>query len=236
MKKTLHRSTSRGFVDHGWLQSYHTFSFGGYYDPARIHFGLLRVLNDDIVAGGKGFGTHPHDNMEIITVPLRGALEHKDSMGNTSVIRAGEVQIMSAGTGITHSEYNHSLTEPVNLLQIWIFPKKKNIEPRYEQKILDLSKVHGSFLTIVSPNGSENAVSINQDAWLSIAEVEELQQLTYILRFKGNGIYLFVIEGSVETGEEVLHERDAIGITEVEELTIKALSSSKLLVIEVPMN
>lgn len=236
MKKTVHRSESRGFADHGWLQSRHTFSFASYYNPDMIRFGLLRVLNDDIVAGGKGFGTHPHDNMEIISIPIYGAIEHKDSMGNTSVIRAGEVQIMSAGTGITHSEYNHSPTEPVNFLQLWIFPKKKNAEPRYEQKILDLDKMYGSFLTIVSPDGSENSVHINQDAWLSMAEADAMQQLTYTQRFAGNGLYLFVIEGSVEAAEEVLHERDAVAVSDAESLTVKALSRTKLLMIELPMN
>lgn len=233
----VHRGKERGYVDHGWLKATHSFSFASYYDPQKIRFGLLRVLNDDIVEAGGGFGTHPHDNMEIVTIPLEGALEHKDSMGNTEVIRPGEVQVMSAGSGITHSEYNHSKEIPVNLLQIWVFPKERDITPRYEQRHFNPEKRKNRFDTIVSPdNMSETSMWINQDAFFSLADLEKGKSVAYDTKIKGNGIYLFVIEGKVSIGSDNLEKRDAASFEETESINITALDDSKLLAIEIPMN
>lgn len=235
MKKTIHKADSRGFADHGWLKSYHTFSFANYHNPERTRFGLLRVLNDDIVEGGMGFGTHPHDNMEIITMPLKGELAHKDSTGTKEVIKANEVQIMSAGSGLTHSEFNNSPTENVNLLQIWVFPKEKNITPRYDQKVFDPSAKKNKLLTVVSPDKNKGALWINQDAYFSIGSIEADKTLTYLVKHKGNGIYLFVIEGSIEVSNEKLTSRDAIGIEDSTEIELTALKSSEVLLIDLPM-
>jgi len=235
MKKTIHKADSRGYADHGWLKSYHTFSFADYYNPARTRFGLLRVLNDDIVEGGMGFGTHPHDNMEIITIPIKGELAHKDSTGTKEVIKANEVQIMSAGSGLTHSEFNNSPTESVNLLQIWVFPKEKNITPRYDQKVFDPADKKNKLLTVVSPEKSNGALWINQDAYFSIGNIEAGKSLTYEVKHKGNGIYLFVIDGSIEILNEKLSARDAIGIEETGNIDINALKDSEVLVIDLPM-
>ncbi|WP_424963629.1 pirin family protein [Ekhidna sp.] len=235
MKKTIHRADSRGTADFGWLKSRHTFSFGQYYNPDRVHFGMLRVLNDDVVKGGAGFPTHPHDNMEIVSIPLRGALAHKDSTGNEKVIHTGEVQIMSAGSGLTHSEYNASKAEAVNFLQIWVFPKEKDITPRYDQRVFETSERQDKIQTVVSPD-QKDSLWINQDAWFSLATISDGNTITYPINKTGNGVYVFVIEGQINTDGETLDKRDAIGISGVEELQIKASQDSELLFIEVPMN
>ena len=194
MKTELHSAESRGHASHGWLESYHTFSFASYYEPERMHFGVLRVLNDDTVAAGQGFGTHPHNNMEIITIPLEGALEHKDSMGNSSVITAGEIQVMSAGTGIYHSEYNKSEEKEVKFLQIWVFTNRKDVEPRYEQiSIRELEK-EDVFYQVLSPDREDQGVWIHQDAWFHMGSFSEGSETTYDLRKEGNGVYLFMID------------------------------------------
>lgn len=236
MNKIIHRADSRGVADHGWLYSRHTFSFANYYNPERMGFGKLRVINDDTVKGGGGFGTHPHDNMEIVSVPLAGALRHRDSMGNTHVIRAGEVQIMSAGTGLTHSEYNDSASEPVNFLQIWVLPRQRNIEPRYGQKAFEHAGHHNRFQTVVAPEQHGEPVWINQDAWFSLGDFDAGQTVRYAVKQPGNGIYLFVIEGDIEVAGETLGKRDAIGITDAGEAAISAAQDSRLLLIDVPMH
>ena len=234
MTTTIHKAETRGHADHGWLNSHHSFSFANYYDPQRVQFGALRVLNDDIVTGGMGFGTHPHDNMEIISIPLRGPLEHKDSMGNSGVITKGEVQVMSAGTGIRHSEFNHSKTEVVNFLQLWIFPKLKNIEPRYDQKMFDLADRKNKFQTLVSPD-EENTMHINQDAWVSMIDLDASKEIAYEVHKPGNGVYVFIIDGAVEAGDLQLHKRDGAGITDAGEIIFKAESDAEILLVEVPM-
>ncbi|HSZ25775.1 MAG TPA: pirin family protein [Cytophagaceae bacterium] len=235
MKKVIHRANSRGFADHGWLKSFHTFSFAGYYDPDRVHFGLLRVLNDDVVAGGRGFGKHPHDNMEIVSIPLSGALHHQDSTGRDKIIYTNDVQIMSGGKGISHSEYNASDTEEVNFLQIWVFPKQKNIEPRYEQKTFDPKERKNKFQTVVSPEDPE-AVWINQDAYFSLGNLNKGTTLDYKIRKSGNGVYAFVINGEAKVNNELLQKRDALGISDQESLNIEATAESEILLIEIPMN
>ncbi|MEO6695907.1 MAG: pirin family protein [Ignavibacteria bacterium] len=235
MKKTIHKADSRGFADHGWLKSYHSFSFADYYNPERTRFGVLRVLNDDIVKGGMGFGTHPHVNMEIITIPIKGELAHKDSTGTKEVIRANEVQIMSAGSGLTHSEFNNSPTEDVNLLQIWIFPKEKNIAPRYDQKIFEPEAKKNTFLNIVSPDKNTGALWINQNAYFSIGDIDKDKTLSYEIKQKGNGMYIFVINGTIEVANEKLTSRDAIGIEDAEKIEINFLENSELLLIDLPM-
>lgn len=234
MKKVIHRSTSRGNANFGWLNSKHTFSFGEYYNPERERFGLLRVLNDDVVEGGAGFPTHPHSNMEIISIPLAGALAHKDSTGNEEVIKTGEVQIMSAGRGLTHSEYNASKTDEVNFLQIWVFPKEKNIQPRYDQKVFESSERKNQLQTVVAPD-NDSALWINQDAWFSLADLDPHSLLNYEFNSTASGLYLFVIEGQVKVDSEVLSKRDAIGISDTESIQVEATEDAKLLFIEVPM-
>lgn len=236
MKKTVHLNESRGSADHGWLKARHTFSFAGYYDSKRVHFGMLRVLNDDIVAGGMGFGAHPHDNMEIITVPLSGALQHKDNTGRTEIIRSGDVQIMSAGTGIVHSEMNASKAEPVNLLQIWVFPKEQNIAPRYEQKTFLAEDRQDKFQIVVSPDTTEGGVWINQDARFALADLSEGKALQYAPKFSNSGLYLFIIDGKVEAAGETLNKRDALAVSEIESLSVQAIADTRLLLMEVPMN
>lgn len=236
MKKIIHKSESRGGADHGWLKAKHTFSFAGYMDPSRVHFGMLRVLNDDIVAGGTGFGAHPHDNMEIVTIPISGALHHKDNTGRSEIIRSGDVQIMSAGTGIVHSEMNASKDEKVNLLQIWIFPKERNIAPRYEQKTFSADDRRDRFQIVVSPDKSEGGVWINQDAKFALSDLSAGKSVSYTPAFENSGLYLFVIEGEIEAGGETLGLRDGIGISEIAELTVTAKADSKILLMEIPMN
>lgn len=236
MNTVLYKSDSRGHANHGWLDTYHTFSFAGYYDPQRIHFGALRVLNDDSVAGGRGFGTHPHDNMEIISIPLSGALRHKDSMGNEAVIRQGEVQVMSAGTGVYHSEYNHLNDEPARFLQIWVFPDKKNVTPRYDQITISDIATPNSFYQIVSPNPNDQGVWIHQQAWFHLGSLDKGTETNYSFKNKGNGLFVFVLEGDVEVAGHALNRRDGLGITETEELRFQAVSNAQLLLMEVPMH
>lgn len=235
MKTVLHKADTRGHADHGWLNAWHSFSFAGYHDPSRVHFGVLRVLNDDTVSGGMGFGTHPHDNMEIITIPLSGQLEHRDSMGNTGIISKGEVQVMSAGTGIQHSEKNKSSNEPLKLLQIWVFPDKRNVEPCYDQKAFDLNAAKNNLLTIVSPMGEKEGLNIHQNAWFSLGKLDKDFTITYDLKDKENGVYAFVIDGSVTINGEKLERRDAAGISDAGTLEIKADSDAELLLMEIPM-
>lgn len=236
MKKKIFRSEDRGSADHGWLKAKHSFSFANYYDPEKIRFGTLRVLNDDIVQPKMGFGKHPHDNMEIVTIPLKGELAHEDSTGNKEVIKHNEIQIMSAGSGLTHSEFNNSETEEVNLLQIWVFPKIKDIEPRYDQKVFDPAERKNKIHTVVSPEKNNNTLWINQNAFFSLSDTEKDNSLKYDLRSKGNGVYLFVIEGKVEIDGEVLNKRDAAGIEDADSFDVKFLENSKVLFIEIPMN
>lgn len=236
MKTILHKAITRGHADHGWLNSYHTFSFAGYHDPQRIHFGALRVLNDDTVAPGMGFGRHPHDNMEIISIPTFGDLEHNDSMGNKQVIRQGDVQVMSAGTGIQHSEKNKNHDKEVRFFQIWIFPDKKNVSPRYDQKYFSEEDKHNKLLTVVSPIGTnDGGVQIHQNAWFSLGKLDKSFTTIYDLKNKENGVYAFVIEGDVTINGEKLNRRDGLGITGSEKLEIKAETDAELLLMEIPV-
>lgn len=237
MKKNFYKASSRGHADHGWLDTYHTFSFADYYNPERIHFGALRVVNDDIVDAGMGFGTHSHDNMEIISIPLYGDLEHQDSMGHKGVIRAGEIQVMSAGSGITHSEYNSNKDAPLNFFQIWIFPNKQNVKPRYDQRAFNFLQNKGKFVQIVSPSEKDNNMWIHQDAWLSIATLDRGTELEYIIKKEGNGAFCMSIEGDFTVAEDRLQRRDALGIWETDSVKIKAEGNdARILIIDVPMN
>ncbi|MEN9743055.1 MAG: hypothetical protein RLZZ65_860 [Bacteroidota bacterium] len=234
MKTVFHPADSRGHAHHGWLDAKHSFSFASWYNPERIHFGMLRVLNDDIVAPGMGFGKHPHDNMEIITIPLSGDIKHQDSMGFSEVIHAGEVQVMSAGTGIYHSEFNPNHDQALNLFQIWIFPNQKQVEPRYAQRPYSLKQ--NEFSLLVGPEKTGLSTWIHQDAFISIGEFEANQSATYTLNQAGNGIYVMVVEGSIEINAQVLGAKDAMGISDFEEIQFSIKQNSKILVIEVPMN
>ncbi len=236
MKTVLHKADTRGHANHGWLDSHHTFSFAGYYDPARTHFGLLRVLNDDVVAGGRGFGQHPHDNMEIISIPLKGSLEHGDNTGGRGIIKSGEVQIMSAGSGIAHSEKNASSTEEVNFLQVWVFPKEKNIPPRYDQKLFKAEDRVNKFQTVVAPDKNNNALWINQDAWFSLGNLAKDSSIDYAINKNTNGVYAFIIEGDVTINGQKLNKRDGLGVWDADKLTITANSNAEVLLMEVPMN
>ncbi len=231
----LHKANTRGFANHGWLQANHSFSFASYHNPERMNFGVLRVLNDDSVAGGMGFGKHPHDNMEIITIPLEGALEHKDSMGNSAVIHHGEVQVMSAGTGIFHSEMNKNRDTPVKLLQIWVMPNKRQVEPRYQQIMLNVADRHNRLQQILSPSAEDEGVWIHQDAWFHLGALDKDFQTTYQLKKKGNGVYAFVIKGDLTIAGQTLESRDALGIWDVESLDIQANTEAEILLLEVPM-
>lgn len=235
MKTIYHSADSRGYANHGWLEARHSFSFANYYDPERIHFGKLRVLNDDIVAPDMGFGTHPHNNMEIITIPLSGQLEHKDSMGNGSVITAGEVQVMSAGTGVMHSEFNPSPTEHTNLLQIWIFPEKKDVMPRYDQRKFNADAFRDTIKTVVNNSENDNSLFIHQKAVISMARVSAGREMAYALHYPGHGVYVFLIEGKVDIDKNTLLRRDALGITGAAEIPFKAVQESHILFLEVPM-
>ena len=235
MKTILHKSESRGHADHGWLDTHHTFSFANYYNPERIHFGALRVLNDDRIAGGKGFGMHPHDNMEIISIPISGTLEHKDSMGNTAIIGEGEIQVMSAGSGIFHSEYNKDPDVDAQFLQIWIFPNKKNTEPRYSQiSLKDVAKPD-TLYQIVSPDAEDPGAWIRQQAWFYMGDLSQGWKGKYTLKKKESGVYLFVLEGSIRVAGFTLERRDGLGVSEVESLEIETKAASRLLVMEIPM-
>lgn len=235
MKTIFHPSSERGHANFGWLDSHHSFSFGQWHNPSKMHFGALRVLNDDMVKGGAGFGSHPHDNMEIVSIPLAGALAHKDSTGTSEVINTGDVQIMSAGSGLSHSEFNASKTDAVNFLQVWVFPKKKDIKPRYDQKTFDAANRVNQWQVVVSPDEKDNAVWINQDAKFSLATIEAGKELTYTNAYKGNGVYFFVLEGKATVAETELNRRDAIGVSDTDTVTIKALDKLSVLAIEVPM-
>lgn len=235
MKTVIHRANTRGHANHGWLDSHHTFSFAGYYNPDRMNFGVLRVLNDDMVSQGRGFGTHPHDNMEIISIPLEGDLEHKDSMGNTTVIRQGDVQVMSAGTGIYHSEYNKNADQPVKFLQIWVFPNQKDVTPRYDQITLDPHRLRNQLSQVLSPNPEDDGVWVHQNAWFHMGELEAGFETTYQLKDPANGVYAFIIKGDVTLNGQALHQRDGMGVWETDELTITADSDARVLLMEVPM-
>lgn len=235
MKTTLHKAETRGHANHGWLDSYHTFSFAGYYDPSRIHFGALRVLNDDVVKGGFGFGRHPHDNMEIISIPLKGSLAHADNTGGSGTIQAGEVQIMSAGTGVEHSEQNGSRQEDVNFLQIWVFPKEKNIAPRYDQKKFSREARQDKWQTLVSPTQEGESLWINQDAWFSRGEISKGKTLPYSLHKDNQGVYVFVLDGSITVNGQVLNKRDGFGISGTDAIHLVANENADVLLIEVPM-
>lgn len=235
MKTVTHNANTRGHANHGWLDSHHSFSFANYYNPERIHFGALRVLNDDIVKGGNGFGSHPHDNMEIVSIPLKGALEHKDTTGRHEIIKTNDVQIMSAGSGITHSEYNASKTDPVNFLQIWVFPKVKNIAPRYEQKTFDPAARENKFQVVVSPEQNGEGVYINQDAWFSLGTLKKDFTTSYDVKRQGNGVYVFVLSGEVTVNGQKLNTRDGLGVSETESLSITANADAEVLLLDVPM-
>jgi quercetin 2,3-dioxygenase len=235
MQAILHKSETRGKADFGWLQSKHSFSFGNYYDPKRMNFGVLRVLNDDIVSGGMGFGKHPHDNMEIISIPLEGDLEHKDSMGNTTIIKQGDIQVMSAGTGIYHSEYNKNKEEAVKFLQIWIMPNQRNVEPRYDQITLNPSDRKNNFQQILSPNPSDEGVWIYQNAWFHLADFDGGVERDYSLKNAENGVYVFNLKGKLLVEGQELTDRDAIGIWNVDKVNFSALEDSSFLIMEVPL-
>jgi len=235
MKTIIHTAESRGHANHGWLDSHHTFSFANYYNPERIHFGVLRVLNDDRVAPGKGFGMHPHDNMEIISIPLEGDLEHKDNMGNTAVICEGDVQVMSAGTGVFHSEYNKNTDKEVKFLQIWVFPNQKNLAPRYDQISIRDIKTENSFYQILSPNKDDQGVWIHQNAWFHLGDFEAGKTTTYYLKDKNNGVYAFILEGEVKIEGQKLGKRDGLGIWETEQIQLEPLGKSRILLMEIPM-
>jgi redox-sensitive bicupin YhaK (pirin superfamily) len=236
MKTLLFRASDRGTADYGWLKPNYYFSFAQYHDPSKVHFGLLRVLNDDFIDGGGVFHTHPHDNMEIVTIPFTGAIKHKDSTGGEGVIKAGDIQIMSAGSGVQHSEANASATEPVTLFQVWVFPKERNIKPRYDQRTYDVTERNNKWQTVVSPIDADNALWINQDARFSLTNLKAGASIDYTNGFKGNGVFLVVINGSVEVDGQQLSKRDALGISETDNFSIKASEDAELLAIEIPMN
>jgi len=235
MKINIHKSDSRGIANHGWLNSRHTYSFSNYHDSDRMGFGKLRVINDDIVSPSKGFGTHPHNNMEIISIPLRGSLRHEDSMGSKHVIETGEVQIMSAGTGLTHSEYNNSDVESVNFLQIWILPKNMDIKPRYEQIRFESEKRKNKFQIIVSPEGEEESISINQDVYFSLVDLDKDHSISYQLHNSNNGVYVFLISGSVMLGKNCIEERDGAEISNTSNIELLGHTDTQILCIETPL-
>ncbi|MFZ9846991.1 MAG: pirin family protein [Flavobacteriales bacterium] len=235
MKTIFHSSASRGHANHGWLKSHHSFSFANYYNPEKIHFGALRVLNDDYVAPGMGFGEHPHQNMEIISIPLEGDLEHKDSMGNITVIKHGDIQIMSAGTGVYHSEYNKSKINAVKFLQIWVIPNKQNLQPRYDQITLNLKDRENKLQQILSPNANDEGVWIHQNAWFHLGNFSADKTFTYNLKKDGNGVYVFLLKGKAIVAGKELNERDAIGIWECNSFDFNSISDCEVLLMEVPM-
>jgi hypothetical protein len=236
MQTVLHTADSRGDANHGWLHSKHSFSFASYYNPEKIHFGVLRVLNDDFVAAGMGFGLHPHDNMEIISIPLEGDLAHEDSMGNQTVIKHGDIQVMSAGTGVKHSEMNHNKDKPVKFLQIWVIPNKKDVTPRYDQITLDPANRINTLQQILSPNPDDAGVWIHQDAWFHIGKFDLDFKTNYNVKKAGNGMYAFVLYGSFELAGQTLNERDALGITDFDQFELKALTKeAEILLMEIPM-
>ncbi|MBL7958541.1 MAG: pirin family protein [Flavobacteriales bacterium] len=232
----LHKAATRGHANHGWLDTHHTFSFANYYDPERMHFGALRVLNDDTVAAGRGFGTHPHDNMEIISIPLEGDLEHKDSMGNTQMIRRGDIQVLSAGSGITHSESNLNADQLTRFLQIWVFPNKRNVAPRYDQLTLNPTERRNRLQQVLSPDPHDDGVWIHQDAWFHLGSFDAGKNAAYDLKRKGNGVYVFMLEGSAVVNDQLLERRDGLGIWDVDHLELTAGNEgAEVLMMEVPM-
>ncbi len=236
MKNTvLHKANERGHADHGWLNAYHSFSFANWYNPDKVQFGVLRVLNDDTIAGGMGFGMHPHDNMEIITIPLEGDLAHKDSMGNSETIKFGDVQVMSAGTGVRHSEFNPNADKRTKLLQIWLFPNKQNVEPRYQQITLDVNDRQNKLQQILSPNSEDAGVWIHQDAWFHLGKFEKGLTENYTVKREGNGVYAFVISGSVTINGQTLETRDALGVWDTKNLEITSTSDAEILLMDIPM-
>lgn len=238
MKKLIfHQSKTRGEANHGWLKSFHSFSFANYYNPERMNFGVLRVLNDDTVSGGMGFGKHPHDNMEIISIPLEGDLEHQDSMNNTTIIRKGDIQVMSAGTGVYHSEYNKNKDETVKFLQIWVFPNKKNVTPRYDQISLNIDERKNRLQQILSPNADDVGVWIHQDAWFHLGNFDKGQNVHYQMKKEGNGLYAFILKGSFVIDQQEMGLRDGLGITGTDKIDITAREDdAEILLMEVPMN
>ena len=235
MKKTFHPSAARGEANHGWLHAKHSFSFAQFFNPERIQFGALRVLNDDVIAPGMGFGTHPHNNMEIITIPLKGALEHKDSMDNIGVVAVDEIQVMSAGTGVSHSEYNKNKDQPLNLLQLWVLPNQQNVVPRYDQKNIKSLKKTNALYPVISPNHDDAGMWIHQDAWFHLGDFNQKTTVPYSLHKQGNGVYAFMIEGRASIEGESLEKRDALGVWETEGFSITAEKNSRILLVEVPM-
>ena len=235
MKKTFHPSGARGEANHGWLHAKHSFSFAQFFNPERIQFGALRVLNDDVIAPGMGFGTHPHNNMEIITIPLEGALEHKDSMDNIGVVAVDEIQVMSAGTGVSHSEYNKNKDQPLNLLQLWVLPNQQNVVPRYDQKNIKSLKKTNALYPVISPNHDNTGMWIHQDAWFHLGDFNQKTTVPYSLHKQGNGVYAFMIEGRASIEGESLEKRDALGVWETESFSITAEKNSRILLVEVPM-
>ncbi len=235
MKTVYHKATSRGHANHGWLDSHHSFSFANYHNPERMNFGVLRVLNDDVVDAGRGFGTHPHSNMEIISIPLEGDLQHMDDMGNSTVIRQGDVQVMSAGTGVSHSEYNKNPDQPVKFLQIWLFPNAKDVKPRYDQISIKDLEVKNEFYQILSPNPEDEGVWVHQDAWFHLGNFEPNISLDYQLKKEGNGVYIFVLEGTIEVDGQKLDKRDGYGIWDAEHFSLTSNTEAKVLLMEVPM-
>ncbi|MDI9876280.1 pirin family protein [Flectobacillus sp. LFS242W] len=232
----LHKADTRGYANHGWLKSHHTFSFANYYNPERVHFGVLRVLNDDQVAAGRGFGTHPHDNMEIISIPLEGDLEHKDSMNNVAVIKKGDIQVMSAGTGVYHSEYNRNSDKETKFLQIWVFPNKKNVTPRYDQMTLDIADRRNRLQQILSPNPEDAGVWIHQDAWFNIGTFDAGTTANYDIKRQGNGVYAFILKGDFEIDGQTVNQRDGLGIWNTKSIALKALTQdAEILLMDVPM-
>lgn len=238
MRKVIDKANTRGYADHGWLKSHHTFSFAGYQNPARMNFGMLRVLNDDVVQPKMGFGTHPHQNMEIISIPLKGALSHKDSMGNKRAIEVGEVQVMSAGTGLTHSEFNDSKTDEVNFLQLWIIPEEMNVKPNYQQREFDASEQKNRLQTVVAPKDKieGQALPISQQAYIYRSDLDANSSLDLKSKSSNHGFYVFVVDGDVQVADEDLGQRDAIGVYETDNVAVTAKSDSSLIIIEVPMN
>ena len=235
MNTVLHKANTRGHANHGWLQANHSFSFANYYNPERMHFGVLRVLNDDTIAPAMGFPTHPHDNMEIITIPLEGDLEHKDNMGNGTIIKNGDIQVMSAGTGITHSEFNANKETHCKLLQIWLFPNKRNVTPRYDQITIRQLAKKNSLYQVLSPTIEDDGVWIHQEAWFNIGEYDVTTEEKYTLNLSQNGVYLFVIEGQLTIENQTLEKRDGFGIWNTDQITFKAEKSTKVLLMELPM-
>ena len=236
MKIIVYRASDRGFADHGWLKANHSFSFANWHDSNKMQFGKLRVLNDDIIAPGKGFGTHPHENMEIVSIPLGGSLAHKDNTGHEEIIKPDEIQVMSAGTGILHSEYNASESEYASLFQVWIFPDKEGHKPRYDQKKFDPNDRKNKIQTFVSPNQTDDNLWLHQDAYFSWSDLDENQTLNYEMNSLNNGAYIILIDGIIELGEETLTRRDAIGVWEIDSIEITAKENSSFIMIEVPMN